>query len=208
MGRSSFRATAWTPHSAPAPASPFQHTQPCSPLRSWGRISAPPKSHLLSPKSFSGFNTQFNHNFIQQFNNCGTSAISEMDNSSARGGLSRKLIPYLKARIKLSREKLNCVSIEPGKQRSVGALGHPGCAHPWAAQGFSWDIISMQMPPKAKHPPQLILYKLIFFFCSKKKQPACAVPEISVFFLIILIVERSYVHKVEKPAAKNVRRVC
>lgn len=65
----------------------------------------------------------------------------------------------------------------------------------------------MQMPPKAKHPPQLILYKLIFFLL-KKNQPACAVPEISVFFLIILIVERSYVHKVEKPAAKYVRRVC
>lgn len=153
------------------PISTYPTLQPFEELRK--DFSPPSPSHLLSPKSFSGFNTQFNHNFIQQFNNCGTSAISEMDNSSARGGLSRKLIPYLKARIKLSREKLNCVSIEPGKQRSVGALGHPGCAHPWAAQGFSWDIISMQMPPKAKHPPQLILYKLIFFFAQKKTTSLC-----------------------------------
>lgn len=141
MGRSSSRATAWTFHSAPAPAPPVQYAQSLQGSNPAALCGAGegffPLFPLGPPKSFAGFNTKFHHNFIQQFNNCGTSAISEMDNSSARGGLNRKFIPYLKARIKLSGVKLNCVSIEPGKQRSVGALGHPGCAHPWAAGRLS-----------------------------------------------------------------------
>lgn len=53
------------------------------------------------------------HNFIQRRNNHGASAVSKKDSDAARRGLIRKIILYLKARIKFLGEKLNHGSKEP-----------------------------------------------------------------------------------------------
>lgn len=177
MGRSSSRATAWTFHSAPAPAPPVQYAQSLQVSNPAALCGAGegffPLFPLGPPKSFAGFNTKFHHNFIQQFNNCGTSAISEMDNSSARGGLNRKFIPYLKARIKLSGVKLNCVSIEPGKQRSVGALGHPGCASPRGCRAAFLRHYFNTDTPKSKAFPTVNPVQVDFFFLCSKGNSLC-----------------------------------
>lgn len=47
------------------------------------------------------------------------SAISKMDNDSARRGLNRKVFLYLKGRVKFFGEKLNSKSKEPWKEQSV-----------------------------------------------------------------------------------------